>query len=191
MRVGHLLRFAMVLAALLGACSNAGTSASKTPAPPPQQAPTVDTAHPAQAAPATTTAAQPAAAPASAAQSTTATSESASVDAAVIAAESWLALVDSAKYDESWRTAAALFQHGVSEGDWSTVASKTLSPLGKLRSRHLQSTAYQTKLPGAPDGKYVVIRFDATFENKASAVETVTPMLGDDGAWKVAGYFVK
>jgi len=109
----------------------------------------------------------------------------------VAAAQSWLALVDAAKYDESWRAAAAQFQRGVSEDQWPTLASKALTPLGKLRTRHLHSTTYQTSLPGAPDGKYVVIRFDASFENKARALETVTPSQGQDGAWKVAGYFVK
>jgi len=36
-----------------------------------------------------------------------------------------------------------------------------------------------------------VIQFDAVFENKSSAVETVTPMLDPDGVWRVSGYFVR
>jgi hypothetical protein len=28
-------------------------------------------------------------------------------------------------------------------------------------------------------------------ENKAAAVETVTPMLDADGVWRVSGYFVR
>lgn len=195
MSVGHLLRVATVLPVLLTACSNTRTAASRAPAATAQHEPvTVDTAHPAQAAPPTTSVAQSAssneAAPAGTASSTTA-SEVANVEAAVFAAESWLKLVDSAKYDESWKNAASLFQRAMSEAEWSTIATKVLTPLGKVRSRHLRSTAYETALPGAPAGKYVVIRFDATFENKAGALETVTPMQGEDGAWKVAGYFVK
>jgi hypothetical protein len=64
-------------------------------------------------------------------------------------------------------------------------------PLGRLVSRKVQSTLYKTSLPGAPDGKYVVITFETAFENKASAVETVTPMLEKDGKWRVSGYFIK
>jgi ribosomal protein S17E len=37
----------------------------------------------------------------------------------------------------------------------------------------------------------VVIQFDASFENKKSAIETVTPMLDKDGKWRVAGYYVE
>jgi Protein of unknown function (DUF4019) len=36
-----------------------------------------------------------------------------------------------------------------------------------------------------------VIQFDTAFENKASAVETVTPMLDTDGVWRVSGYFIR
>ena len=31
----------------------------------------------------------------------------------------------------------------------------------------------------------------AAFENKASAVETVTPMLDTDGIWRISGYYIK
>jgi hypothetical protein len=47
------------------------------------------------------------------------------------------------------------------------------------------------KLQGAPDGKYVTIRYETVFENKASAVETITPMLDPDGIWRVSGYFIR
>ena len=40
-------------------------------------------------------------------------------------------------------------------------------------------------------GEYVVIQFNTVFDNKQSAVETVTSVLDKDGKWKVAGYFIK
>jgi len=42
-----------------------------------------------------------------------------------------------------------------------------------------------------PDGEYVVIQYDSSFEHKQSAVETVTPMLDKDGKWRVSGYYIK
>ena len=44
---------------------------------------------------------------------------------------------------------------------------------------------------GTADGEYVILQYQTVFENKAEAVETVTPMVDWDGAWKVSGYFVK
>ena len=35
------------------------------------------------------------------------------------------------------------------------------------------------------------MRFDTSFANKKSAVETVTFRLEKDGHWKSAGYFIK
>jgi ribosomal protein S17E len=37
----------------------------------------------------------------------------------------------------------------------------------------------------------VIIQYDSSFENKKSAVETVTPMLDKDGKWRVSGYYIK
>jgi hypothetical protein len=46
-------------------------------------------------------------------------------------------------------------------------------------------------LPGAPDGQYVIIQFETSFENKQNAVETVTPMLDTDSQWRISGYYIK
>jgi len=64
-------------------------------------------------------------------------------------------------------------------------------PLGKVISREVKSKRYTKQLPGAPDGEYVVIQFETSFENKKAAIETVTPMLDKDGVWRVSGYYIK
>ncbi len=112
-------------------------------------------------------------------------------DAAQVAAESWLKLVDEGNYAASWEQAAKLFKGAVQQADWGRMAAGVRQPLGKLVSRRLKSRQYAEKMPGAPDGKYVVIQYDTVFEHKASAVETVTPMADPDGAWRVSGYFIR
>jgi predicted SnoaL-like aldol condensation-catalyzing enzyme len=64
-------------------------------------------------------------------------------------------------------------------------------PLGAKRARRHLSSQYTEALPGAPDGAYVVIEFQASFEKKASSVERVTPMRDGDGSWRVSGYFIR
>ena len=112
-------------------------------------------------------------------------------DAAQAAAESWLALVDQGDYAVSWDQAAKLLKGAVTKEQWQQAARAARDPLGKLASRKLKSRIDAETLPGAPDGKYVVIQFDAVFEKKASAVETVTPTLESDGVWRVAGYIIR
>jgi hypothetical protein len=45
-------------------------------------------------------------------------------------------------------------------------------------------------LPRAPEGDYVVLRFQTSFQAKSEAIETLTVML-EDGQWKAVGYYIK
>ena len=104
---------------------------------------------------------------------------------------SWLSLTDSGQYEESWNAAASLFQAAISSSDWTQSLTAARTPLGQLKSRDTLSATFSRTLPGAPDGEYVVFQFSTSFQNKASAVETVTAMKDADDAWRVAGYFIK
>jgi hypothetical protein len=110
---------------------------------------------------------------------------------AVTAAEGWLALVDAGKYGESWKAASGYFKIAVPQGQWEQSLKAVRSPLGKLVSRKLLSKTYMTSLPGAPDGEYLVIQFETSFQNKKSAIEIITPMKEKDGKWRVSGYYIK
>jgi len=113
------------------------------------------------------------------------------VKAAVEAAKAWLSLIDSGNYAESWEESAEFFRNAVTKEQWEKSTQAFRVPLGKLLSRELKSTHYTTTAPGAPDGQYVIIQYNSSFENKASAVETVTPMMDSDGQWRVSGYYIK
>jgi hypothetical protein len=118
-------------------------------------------------------------------------SQTAAEKAAGSSATKWLGLVDTGDYAASWDEAAQFFKNAVSKERWKEQIKAARAPLGKLNSRKLKSATYTTSLPGAPDGQYVVIQYDSSFEHKTSAVETVTPMLDKDGLWRVSGYFIR
>jgi hypothetical protein len=117
--------------------------------------------------------------------------DSQSTSQAEAAASAWVALVDAGRYSDSWEQAAGLFKSKISAPSWASAIGGVRAPLGALKSRQIQSSTFTHTLPGAPDGNYVVIRYSTRFENKVSAVETVTPMQEKDGTWHVSGYFVK
>jgi len=112
-------------------------------------------------------------------------------NAAVISAEKWLGMVDAEKYSESWKEAAELFRNAIKQEQWRQSLQAVRKPLGKLITRKIKTKAYRTSLPGAPDGEYVVIQFETSFEHKKAAIETVTPMMDKDGKWRVSGYYIK
>ena len=117
--------------------------------------------------------------------------EAPATEAAVAAAKTWLALVDEGKVPESWRQAAPYFQKAISEEQWLQSMKAFREPLGRVLSRKLATAEVATSLPGAPDGHYVVIRFETSFAQKKNAVETVTSRRCEDGAWRVSGYFIQ
>jgi len=103
----------------------------------------------------------------------------------------WLALVDGGKDAESWEQMSAPFKKEVSKRKWKSTIAEIRKPLAKPVSRKLKSAEYSKELAGAPEGEYVVVRFETAFERKPAAVETVTLLLGQDLIWRVASYTVK
>ncbi len=106
-------------------------------------------------------------------------------------ADHWLSFVDSGRYAESWEDSAVYFREAVPKTQWETTLVQVRGPLGLAISRKVRSATYTRKLPGAPEGEYVVIQYDTRFENRPQSVETITPMREKNGAWKVAGYHIR
>lgn len=111
--------------------------------------------------------------------------------AATASAEAWLRLVDEGAYAESWREAASVFKVSLTEQGWVEMVTPVRQPMGKVESRRLIRASYTTSLPGAADGQHVRIQYRTDFENKKSAIETITPILDADGQWRVSGYFIR
>lgn len=113
------------------------------------------------------------------------------INDAVSAAESWLAIIDSGQYLQSWEKAAQFFKDKVPDSQWESTLRQVREPLGEMTSREVANVQYLTYIPGAPKGEYVVIQFKTVFTRKGEGVETITPMLEPDGTWKVSGYYIK
>jgi Protein of unknown function (DUF4019) len=115
----------------------------------------------------------------------------AAVEQATKAVESWLKLLDNGDYRACYQEASEIVKDHLSEDAFVQQFSAARKMLGAVVSRKLKVAQYATSLPGAPDGQYVVMEYDTSFANKKSATETVTPMLDNDGQWRVSGYFIK
>lgn len=116
-------------------------------------------------------------------------------DEALAAAREWLALLDAGEYRACWERGAALMRGAVSPDRLAEVLRSTLAPMGAPVSRSLDDAEHHETLPGAPDGRYWVLRFAASYDRKQAAAETVTTAwdegAGESGAWRVTGYFIQ
>jgi hypothetical protein len=114
-----------------------------------------------------------------------------SADAAPKAAATWLGLIDSGQYSQSWTTASSTFRKDVDEDKWDKTIQAVLHTLGKPSNRKLEKTAATKTLPGSPDGNYIVVTYQTNFTNKKAATETVALVLDSDQNWRVSGYVIK
>jgi Protein of unknown function (DUF4019) len=103
----------------------------------------------------------------------------------------WLGTIDGGNYATSYDDAAAMFKAAVTQKQWVHSLDGVRASLGNVASRQLLNATYATSLPGAPDGEYVVMQFNSSFQNKREAVETLTMVLEKDGQWRSTGYFIK
>jgi hypothetical protein len=119
--------------------------------------------------------------------------------AAIAAAETWLALVDAGDSAQSWNQASSRSKSGIqtrwlnisggSEQQWQSGLADIQIQFGRAVSRNLKSKQYAEHLPYEPEGKYVVLKYETSFE-RYNGVETVTLLKENDGAWRVSSYKV-
>ena len=107
--------------------------------------------------------------------------------AARLAAQEWLAIVDSGDYGKAWERSARRFRGAVTKEQWAESLPKTRGALGAMKSRRPELASYKSSLPGMPDGDYVTVRFATNFEKKDDAREMVT-LVFEDGTWRPLGY---
>jgi hypothetical protein len=107
--------------------------------------------------------------------------------AAGLAAQGWLTLLDRRDWGTAWETAAAMFRGAVPLGTWMDGIPKVRSDLGAFAEREQVAADYKTQLPGKPAGDYVTLIFASRFEQR-EVDEVVTTVREPDGKWRVTGY---
>jgi len=112
-------------------------------------------------------------------------------EAAAAAVEAFLHRVDTDKFAESWQIAASMLKEKVPEQLWVEKLGEIRAVAGPLLERTEESMTYSTSAKDSPEGEYIVVTFDTSFDRKKDASEIVTVTLDTDGDWRVAGYFIR
>lgn len=100
-------------------------------------------------------------------------------------AEKWLTLMDTGQWEDSWNATGAAFKKLNTLEQWTAVVSEVQPSFGPVVTRFFKS---QEVLPAPPNG-YRVVKFQTSFKNRPSTVETVS-LEREGAAWKVVGYTV-
>jgi hypothetical protein len=111
------------------------------------------------------------------------------IDDARVSAIEFLALVDGREYDKSYLTASSVMRDEVSQEDWVAHVSNLRNPLGQLDQRTENLSVFHESLPDAPPGEYVIFNYESSFQNNKYATEVVAVAKGNDGVWRVVGYY--
>jgi hypothetical protein len=111
--------------------------------------------------------------------------------AAVTSAEKWLALIDTGKYSESWQEANEYFRESVQQDQWEKIIWSVRTPLGKVISRELKTKIYKKESPGEPQGRYIIIQYATSFQNKNTTTKEIVDLFDNNGRWIVSGYHLK
>jgi DNA-binding CsgD family transcriptional regulator len=106
--------------------------------------------------------------------------------AATQAARAWLALVDAAKWQESFAGTTKQFQTNNTYEMWHKASVEGRVPLGRVLSRRLVG---DEDIPVPPHGNQLV-RFKSDFAAKPNATETLT-LVQEDGVWRIVGYIIE
>ena len=109
-----------------------------------------------------------------------------SQQAAVAAANQWLALVDASDWTASYNATANSFRSVNTVDRWADASKNVRVPLGAVQSRQLVTADFA---PAPPEG-YWVVKFRTSFAGRAAAIETLALVWENDG-WRVVGYTIE
>lgn len=99
--------------------------------------------------------------------------------------------VDKGEYALSWSKSDPIFQKTITQKEWKTYLGNVRHRFGKVISRKMkdQRTAWDPK--GLPEGAYMVVIYDTSFQNQPNIEELLTLRKGPDNQWRVLTYEMK
>jgi len=102
----------------------------------------------------------------------------------------FLGYLDHGRYADSYAYTGMLIRATNDRDSFALQIKKARAGTGALQSRSLIDASFATSVPGAPEGQYVLLHYEASFANRPEVVETLTLDFAR-GYWRVSGYYIK
>ena len=110
-----------------------------------------------------------------------------SIDAGI----KWLALIDAGNAGAAWDLSSKQLKSSVTRAKFIDGMRDSRKSLGKLEARTAERFARSHKMPGVPDGDYVIIEYTARFAQGKKLQEQLVWAIEDGDIWRVAGYYYR
>jgi hypothetical protein len=104
-------------------------------------------------------------------------------------AQTWLEILDSGEFSESYHRTSPFWQAQTTEAAWASRLGAIFLDAGERASRTLLAVQEpQVVSPGMPAGRYAVVSFQSAYRNLTPALETVVLVSDPDDQWLVINY---
>jgi hypothetical protein len=107
--------------------------------------------------------------------------------AALAAAQRWLALSDSGDHAAAWTLSSTLLRFSVSKENWETNQTRYYRMFGVPDHRDFIAAKFTPSVPGGEPGDHVVIEYRRPIKAGLTILEVLFMHRTDDG-WRTAGY---
>ncbi len=111
-------------------------------------------------------------------------------NAALGAADEFVAALDIENYEQAYHDAAPLLQALKSKENWIQEIKPVKDTMGSVLSRSLKAIKKTAAYSGLPDGDYVQVYYETEMAHKKKAAEVVLTCQ-TDGTWKICSYSLK
>ena len=106
-------------------------------------------------------------------------------------AASYLKLLDLGQYEKAWHDMSALFHDFNNPLHWQKRQETIRNVYGASDTRRLHSIRYRQSYNLSPDGQYVVVQFNSSYQNKSETRETVVLDCSSNPQCSVREYIIQ
>ena len=106
----------------------------------------------------------------------------------IAAAESFFELRDAGSLQQAWWEGSEILHQTTRMDRWMEDMRIQSELMGDLVKRSLRSRVQRSTMPGLPDGEYVILLYDVSFEHKKAGLEILVMLHDASGDWRLVSY---
>jgi len=108
---------------------------------------------------------------------------------AIETAENFFELIEHGELEQAFNSTTDIHKDHKVKDAWINSSLIQKKYYGSLINRAIKTVTSKNTIPDHPDGTYLTVIYETTFQNKEKAYERIDLMLVSENLWKVTEYF--